>query len=278
MQVTDKVFVVTGAGNGIGREVALELLRRGGRVAGVDLREESLAETAALAGAQDRFSSHAVDMTDQGAVEALVGEVLTQHGQVDGLLNVAGIIQKFVPFKDLDMEEMRKVMEVNFWGTVNLCKAFVPQLVTRPEASLVNVSSMGGFVPVPGQTLYGASKAAVKLLTEGIYAELRRTSVATTIVFPGSIATNITGNSGVQSPAGVQTPEEAAKQAEASNIKMMPAPEAAKMIVDQAVVKGRYRVTVGKDATLLDRITRLAPQRATDMIAKRMASLLPSAS
>lgn len=274
MQTQDKVFVVTGAGNGIGREVALELLRRGASVAGVDLREDALAETAALAGAGDRFTRHALDITDQDAVDLLPMQVSAQHGHVDGLLNVAGIIQEFVHFKQLDLDEMRKVMDVNFWGTVYTVKAFLPHLTARPEASLVNVSSMGGFLPVPGQTVYGASKAAVKLLTEGLYAELRGTSVAATIVFPGAIATNISANSGVQSPGGTTSPEDAAKQAESSKLKPMPATEAAAVIVEQAVEKGRYRVTVGKDATMLDRLARIAPQRATDLIAKKMASLV----
>lgn len=274
MQITDKVFVVTGAGNGIGREVALELLRRGASVAGVDLREDGLAETAALAGAGDRFSQHALDITDQEAVDLLPMQVTAQHGHVDGLLNVAGIIQKFVHFKELELDEMRKVMDVNFWGTVYLNKSFLPHLIARPEASLVNVSSMGGFLPVPGQTVYGASKAAVKLLTEGLYSELRGTSVKASIVFPGAIATNISGNSGVAAPGGADSPEEAAAKAESSKLQPLPAPEAAKIIVDQAVEKGRYRVTVGKDAAMLDRMVRIAPQRATDFIAKKMASLV----
>jgi len=207
-------------------------------------------------------------------VDLLPMQVSAQHGHVDGLLNVAGIIQEFMHFTQLDLDEMRKVMDVNFWGTVYMVKAFLPHLTARPEASLVNVSSMGGFLPVPGQTVYGASKAAVKLLTEGLYAELRGTSVAATIVFPGAIATNISANSGVQSPGGTTSPEDAAKPAESSKLKPMPAPEAAAVIVEQAVEKGRYRVTVGKDATMLDRLARIAPQRATDLIAKKMASLV----
>ncbi|MCK6091611.1 SDR family NAD(P)-dependent oxidoreductase [Micrococcus endophyticus] len=291
MQTQDKTFVVTGAGNGIGREVALELLRRGARVAGVDLRGDALERTAALAGAGDRFTSHAVDITDQAAVAGLPEEVAAAHGHVDGLLNVAGIIQQFVHFAQLDDAEMHRVMDVNFWGTVHTTRAFLPHLAARPEACLVNVSSMGGFVPVPGQTLYGASKAAVKLLTEGIYAEQRGTSVAVSIVFPGAIGTDITANSGVARP-GAPSPEEEAtgaavgmdpagagepaekKAASGQAAQTLPPAEAARIIVDKAVEKGDYRVTVGKDATFLDRLSRFAPQRATDMIAKKMASLL----
>ena len=76
------------------------------------------------------------------------------------------------------------MLAVNFWGPVHTTKAFLPHLVARPRAHLVNVSSMGAFLPVPGQTAYGASKAAVRLLTEGLHAELAGTSVSVTVVFP----------------------------------------------------------------------------------------------
>ena len=76
-------------------------------------------------------------------------------------------------------------MNVNWWGTLRLDRAFLPVLLERPEAHLVNTSSMGGFIPVPGQTIYGATKAAVKLLTEALHAELRGTGVHATVVIPG---------------------------------------------------------------------------------------------
>jgi len=103
MDVKSKVFVVTGGGNGIGREVVLGLLARGARVAAVDLNEAGLAETAVLAGAESgKLTTHTLSVTDREAVLALPGEVSKAHGQIDGLLNVAGIIQPFVKLKDLD--------------------------------------------------------------------------------------------------------------------------------------------------------------------------------
>ena len=94
MRIEGRVFVVTGAGNGIGREVTLHLLRKGARVAGVDLSEAGLAETARLAAAGRHFSAHALSVADRQAVAALPEQVLAAHGQVDGLVNVAGIIQR----------------------------------------------------------------------------------------------------------------------------------------------------------------------------------------
>ena len=145
MKLQGKVLAVTGGGNGIGREVVLALLDRGARVAALDRREDSLAETARIAGEPaDRLSVHTVDITDRTAVEALPGRVVAALGQVDGLLNVAGIIQQFTPFADLAYEEIERVLAVNFWGVVHTTKAFLPHLMGRPEACIVNVSSMGG--------------------------------------------------------------------------------------------------------------------------------------
>ena len=270
MQIENKTFVVTGGGNGIGREVVLGLLARGARVAAVDLKADALVETVRLAGSAvgERLSTHAVNVTDRAAVEGLMGAVAAEHGSLDGLLNVAGIIQPFVKVADLSFEDMQRVMDVNFWGVVNTTKAALPLLLTRPEAAIVNVSSMGGFCPVPGQSLYGASKAAVKLFTEGLYAELRGSAVTVTVVFPGAIKTAITENSGVTSVGGQEN-----ASVDDSSFPMTEPAEAARQIIE-ALAKGSYRITIGKDATMLDKFARMAPQRATDLIAKKMASLL----
>ncbi len=267
MQITDKVFVVTGGGNGIGREVVLELLRRGGRVAALDLSKDGLAETSELAKADTKLTTHAIDITDRKAVEALPAAVKKAHGQVDGLVNVAGIIQPFVKINELGYDQIERVMNVNFWGVVNTTKTFLPALLERPAASIVNVSSMGGLAPVPGQAAYGASKAAVKLLTEALFAELQGTNVAVTVVFPGGVSTNITGNSGVEIP-NMAAAMEGAKQRKTTT-----APEAGRMIVE-GIEKGSYRVLIGSDARMLDRLARLSPRRATILIAKQMKSLL----
>lgn len=271
MKVAGKVVAVTGGGNGIGRELALGLLGRGARVAALDLSADGLKETTRLAGAAaDRLSTHVVDITDRAAVEALPEAIGAAQGPVDGVVNCAGIIQPFVKLADLDYPAMERVMNVNFWGLVHVTKTFLPHLLARPAAHIVNVSSMGGFLPVPGQTLYGASKAAVKLLTEGLHSELAGTTVAVTVVFPGAIGTNISANSGIAMPAG-RAPEEAAKPAR--EITMLPPADAARIILD-AMERDAYRVTVGKDATMMDRLSRLAPRRAAALIQKNMKDLL----
>jgi NAD(P)-dependent dehydrogenase (short-subunit alcohol dehydrogenase family) len=266
MKITGNVFVVTGAGNGMGREVTLQLLRAGGRVAGVDLSEAGLAETKRLAGdASVRLTTHQLSVADRTAVDALPDAVIAAHGRVDGLLNIAGIIQPFVHVEELSIEQIEKVMAVNFWGTLYMIKAFLPKLKLRPAACLLDVSSMGGLVPVPGQGAYGASKAAVKLLTETLYAELRGTKVAVTVVFPGGVGTNITGNSGVEIPAASMP---AGKLPKVTSVE-----DAGSQIVD-AVAKGRFRVLIGSDVRAIDAVSRLAPRRAIVLIADQMKKLL----
>ena len=267
MKIADKVFVVTGGGNGMGREVVLGLLTRGARVAAVDLNEAGLAETATLAAAGDRLTTHALNVSDRKAVLALPAAVIAAHGQVDGLFNVAGIIQPFVKINELGFDVIERVMNVNFWGVVNMSKAFLPELLKRPEAGLLNVSSMGGFLPVPGQAAYGASKAAVKLFTEALFAELQGTPVAVTVVFPGGVGTNITQNSGVDT----------AKMMSAMEGKKLPktvSPADAGRQIIEGMEKGRFRVLIGSDATFMDRFSRLNPKRATLLIANQMKSLL----
>lgn len=266
MSLAGKVFVVTGGGNGIGREAVLELIRRGARVAAVDLSADGLAETARLADAGEKLSLHEISVADRAAVEALPAQVTELHGKIDGIANVAGIVQHFTPVKDLPVEEIEKVMNVNFYGVVYMCKAFLPHLLERPRAALLNVSSMGALVPVPGQSAYGASKSAVKLFTEGLYAELMDSPVKVTVVFPGAIETNIVGNSGVSMPGQERTAAD-------TKMKMTKADVAGKMIVD-ALEKGTFRVCIGSDAKLLDRLSRYLPKRSIAMIAKKMKSLV----
>ena len=268
MKANGKVIVVTGGGSGIGRQLVLDLLRRGARVASVDISAEGMAETAQLAGEMSsRLSSHQLNITDLAAVQALPDAVIAAHGAVDGIINNAGIIQRFIPFKDLTIAEIERVMNINYYGAIYLTKAFLPYLLQRPEAHIVNISSMGGFLPVPGQTIYGSSKAAIKLFTEGLHSELKDTSVGVTVVFPGATATNITVNS------GLMTKEEQANLKSGHTI-MNPADAAAATIID-AMEKNKYRVMVGKDAKMMDIYSRLMPEKAANLIYKSMKNLVP---
>ena len=268
MIVKDKVFLVTGAGGGIGGEIVSSLLKRGARVAAVDLKNESLiALKEKNAEYSDNISTHAIDITNREAVENLPQSVIDAQGAIDGIVNCAGIIQPFVKVNDIDYKAIERVMNVNFFGTLYMTKAFLPHLLSRPEGYVANVSSMGGFLPVPGQSIYGASKAAVKLMTEGLYAELLNTNVHVSVIFPGATATDISKHSGVAAP----TTE--AASAQSGKIKMLSAADCAEIIV-RGIEANKPQIFTGSDSNMMNKLYRLNPVYATKLIAKQMASLL----
>lgn len=265
MKAKNKIIIVTGGGSGMGRALTFALLKKGATVVAIDRNAISLEETRALAttGA-DRLVTRVVDITDRQAIMDLRTELLSKLGVVDGIINNAGIIQPFVPVSMLDDAAIERVMQVNFYGTLYMVRTFLPHLLTRPEAHIVNVSSMGGFLPVPGQTIYGASKAAVKLFTEGLHAELADSKVRVTLALPGAVDTNITRNSGIEMPKA---------DTSAPAMPMLSADKAADMMID-AMEANRYRVLVGQDARFMDFIYRLHPERAGKFIREKMKGLL----
>lgn len=262
MKVNGKIIVVTGAGSGMGRELTIQLVRKGAQVAIVDIQLEGLEQTATLAG-KDKVSIHLLNITDRESVYQLPEKVKSIHGTVDGIINNAGIIQPFVDVKDLDYAVIERVMNVNFYGTLYMTKAFLPDLLQRPEAHIANVSSMGGFIPFPGQTFYSASKAAVKILTEGLYSELKGTKVGVTVIHPGAVNTNIMKNSDLKT---------APTNSEAGS-KILSAEKAAAIMID-GIEQNKFRVLVGKDATMLDLLYRFNPKMAVDLIVKKMKGMV----
>lgn len=264
MRISGKVWVVTGGGSGMGRELVLELLRRGARVAAVDVRPDGLTGTADLAAAGERLSLHVADISDRDGTRALVDEVVAAHGTVDGLLNNAGIVQPFVPVAEITDTAIRHVIEVNLMGPINMVTAFLPTLLTRPEAHIANVSSMGGFFPFPGQTIYGASKVGVKLLSEGLYVELADTNVHVSVIFPGAVHTDITKNSGVDMGGA---------DAQSSRVPMTEPDVAARIMLD-GIERNKYHIYVGKDALLMSLAIKIAPRQAALFVQRQMKRML----
>jgi short-subunit dehydrogenase len=263
VKVAEKVFLLTGAGGGVGAELALALINKGARVAAIDFREEPLVKLEKLAGSH--VETFLVDITDQSAVLALPQAVAAKMGQVDGLINNAGIIQPFRKVNELSVDEAARVMGVNFTGSLFMIKAFLPILLDRPEGHIVNISSMGAYAPVPGQSLYGASKAALAQLSDGLRSELRGTKVRVTLVFPGAMRTDIAANS------GAILPQNSAAQ---SRIRMTQ-PKAAAQLIVEAIERERERIFIGSDAKLMNLLSRISPNFAANLIQRQMRNLLP---
>lgn len=268
MKAEDKVIVVTGGGSGMGRELVLHLLDKGAKVIAIDINNAALQETAALA-KNGTLTTFVTDITDRAAVEKLLSDSIAVYGHVDGIINNAGIIQPFLEINDLKYDAIQRVFNINFFGVLNMVKTFLPHLLTRPEAHIVNTSSMGGFLPVPGQTIYGASKAAVKLFTEGLYAELLDTNVKVTVVLPGAVRTHIKENSGLKDE------HKEGDEDKKGSIKPM-SPDAAAKVIIEGMENDRFHVFVGRDSRMLNRLFRLNPGYAVRMVAKKMKAHVKS--
>lgn len=256
MDTAGRVFVVTGAASGIGRCVAQELVRRGGYVVGADRNDAGLAETSLLIGDRSRFSTHVLDIGDADAIAVFPDEVIVAHGRVDGLFNIAGIPQPVSTVTEVDADTAEQILRINFFGTLWMCRAFLPRLEERPDGAVImNTSSLSAIAPFPGAAIYGASKAAVALMSYGLAQDLRgRSKVTVTAALPGTVWTGL-----VRDTARSLGTSEALAQ----RFAMRPE-RAARRMVD-ATLKGRQRVVIGADAHLFDAANRLSTHLAERM-------------
>lgn len=262
MKAQGKSIVVTGGGNGVGRELVFQLLGKGATVFAADINEDALKETVRLAENSKRLFTYVVDISNKEAVFTFAEKVIEEHGTVDGIINNAGIIQPFTYLNELGMDRIDRVLNINFYGTLYMIKAFLPHLLKRPEAHIVNVSSMGGFLPVPGQSIYGASKAAVKLLSEGLASELKATNVNVSVVIPGGIATDIKKNSNIAYNVSK----------ESSKANMLLTPVKAAELVIKAMEKKKLRAYIGKDCNVMNVLYKISSSFAMNMINKVMSA------
>jgi butyryl-CoA dehydrogenase len=190
----DKVVVITGAASGMGKAYALEFARLGARLALCDIDpvglEEVNAQTARQVGETNVYQE-VLDVSDQEAVFAFATAVQTKLGAAQVVINNAGGEGKNQPLYHIGLADFRRLIEVNFFGVVYGSKAFLPQLLSHPEAALVNVSSIFGMIGPPGAADYAASKFAVRGFTESLMAEFYRSSLTVHCLHPGGIDTNI---------------------------------------------------------------------------------------
>ena len=186
LDLNGRVAIVTGAASGIGRAIALSLARRGCHVALADIDEAGLDATASLIGNRVRVTRHRLDVADSDAVARFPDEVLAAHGGVDVLVNNAGVALGGT-FEQIAPDEFDWLMAINFTGVVSMTRAFLPLLKARPDAQIVNLSSLFGLIAPPGQTAYSAAKFAVRGFSQALRHELQAecSRVGVTVVHPG---------------------------------------------------------------------------------------------
>ncbi|MET4609895.1 NAD(P)-dependent dehydrogenase (short-subunit alcohol dehydrogenase family) [Rhodococcus sp. PvR044] len=249
-----RVAVVTGAGSGMGRTLALGLARRGARLAVSDVDTEGLAATVGLLeelGADVR--SDRLDVSERESVLRYADAVVEHFGVVNQVYNNAGIAFSG-SILESEFKDIERVLDVDYWGVVNGTKAFLPHLIASGDGHVINTSSLYGILALPRQSAYNSAKFAVRGFTESLRLEMLAGGhpVRVTCVHPGGVKTNVANNAGHAGPT--KDPAETALYNE-KLLRMSPE-KAAEIILD-GVAKNRARVLVGNDARGLDLMVRI---------------------
>lgn len=258
----NKTAVITGAGSGIGRALAQQLSEEGALLALSDVNEKSLEETKASLKGTGKVSLTKLDVSDRSAFEQYAKDTITEFGQVDMLFNNAGVALAQT-VEDCSYDDFEWLMNINFWGVVYGTKSFLPHMLTRPEAIIVNVSSIFGIIALPTQSQYNAAKFAVRGFTESLRQEVKKTNLNVSCVHPGGIKTNIVVNGRMHtSMVGEQTHTQ---QIEEFNKMARTTPEKAALTILNGVRKNKRRILIGQDAKFMDRMQRFFPEKYTDI-------------
>ncbi len=270
----DKVVVVTGAGSGIGRALALDCAARGSLLALSDVDEAGLAATVDLAedaGARDVHTTR-LDVADREAFTAYAAEVAEHFGRVNVVVNNAGV-SLTGDVDELSYEDMQWIVDINFWGVVHGTKEFLPHLIASGDGHVVNLSSLFGLISIPGQSLYNATKYAVRGFSESLREEMLMHGhpVGVTVVHPGGIRTDIVRNSRV---SGSADKEATVKLFDTKLARMTP--ERAAEIIVAAVLKDKARCLVGLDAHAMHHFAKLTGSRYQDVVARATRRMLPA--
>jgi NADP-dependent 3-hydroxy acid dehydrogenase YdfG len=266
MFLKDKVVVITGAASGIGKALALGCAQRGAKLLLADIDATGLRSLAAsLREAGSACHECSTDTGHEAAIQALASECQRVYGAADVLINNAGVAL-VAPIDRASTADAQWLMNINFWGVVHGCRAFLPQLRSRPEAVLVNISSIFAMISMPTQGYYNASKAAVRAFSDALREELRDSTVRVLCVHPGGIKTNIANQARVVDLGGIaSSPEQ--MRAHFLQAAITTPDEAARVILG-AIEQGRTRVLIGRDAKIADLLYRFVPTRASQWITR----------
>ncbi|MEV5165560.1 SDR family oxidoreductase [Streptomyces werraensis] len=266
-----RLVLVTGAGSGIGRATALAFAEAGARVVAVDRDTGAALRTAGEArarGATDAWAETA-DVADERAVEKLAERVTAAHGVVDVLVNNAGVGLGGA-FLDTTTEDWKRVLDVNLWGVIHGCLHFGRRMAERGQGGhIVNVASAAAFQPSRALPAYGASKAAVLMLSESLRAELAERGIGVTAVCPGFVTTNITSTARFAGTDAAEERHRRRKAARLYGLRNYP-PEKVAAAVLRAVVRDEAVVPVTPEARAAYALARWLPG-----VARRVARVKP---
>jgi NADP-dependent 3-hydroxy acid dehydrogenase YdfG len=267
-----KVAVITGAGSGIGRALALNLATKGAKLALSDIDTEGLAETVRQTEALGAtVKSDRLNVAEREAVLAYTDAVVTHFGEVHQVYNNAGIAYNG-DLEKSEFKDIERIMDVDFWGVVYGTKAFLPHVIASGDGHIVNISSLFGLIAVPGQNAYNAAKFAVRGFTEALRQEMlvAKHPVKVTCVHPGGIKTAVARNATVADGQNAQSFAEFFDKHMALHT-----PEMAAETIINAVAKGRARVVVGWEAKALDVLSRIIGPAYQRIIATAVSKFFP---
>lgn len=266
INLKNNVVVITGAASGIGRQLAIQLAKMKCNLALCDIDAVELNNTVDLIPKDSiRVKVAIVDVANQEAVSEFAKEVISAFGTVDRLINNAGKTGGD-DINDVTIDHFKLIMNINFFGTLYFTKAFLPHLLKRPSASIVNVSSVNSFVPFPSNGAYNCSKYAVLGLSETLQQELAKTGVSVTSIHPGGVKTNILKNS--KTADSTKTEIDLEKAQEQFHKITLTSPEKAARLIIKAMRKRKKRVLIGADAKFMSAVKRLFPALAVAMLGR----------
>ena len=265
----NKVAAVTGAGSGIGQQLALLLAKQGCHLSLSDINEQGLAKTVELLKDSNvRVTTKKLDVSDREAMRAWAEETVQNHGSVNMIFNNAGVALGST-VEGASYDELEWIVGINFWGVVYGTKEFLPLIKQTGDGHIINISSLFGLTAQPTQSAYNATKFAVRGFTESLRQELdiENCGVSALCVHPGGIRTNIANDARMNDSLRSlgMNPEKSARAF--NKLLRIPPEEAARQIL-AAVQKDKRRVLIGNDAKSLDLIQRILPtgyQKVTAM-------------
>ncbi|HXN68736.1 MAG TPA: SDR family NAD(P)-dependent oxidoreductase [Bradyrhizobium sp.] len=262
---------VTGAASGIGRALACELAARGCDLALADRDEAGLQAVAAeiAKSGSRKVSVHRVDVGEPGQIADFARAATAAHPGLNIVVNNAGVAL-LGQFTEIEQAQMDWLMNINFWGVVHATRAFLPHLANRPEAHIVNLSSLFGIIAPPGQTAYAAAKFAVRGFSESLRHELQMANspVRLSVVHPGGVATNIVRNS--RAGTGVTDNARRAQSIERFDRIAKTTPAAAALRIITGIEKNQPRILIGNDARMMDLLQRFRPGTYWSVLARRI--------
>ena len=251
---------ITGAASGIGRALALELAARGCDVALADVDQAGLESVAKeiMAAHARRVTVRRVDVADPQQIQDYAIAAVADFPSLNLLFNNAGVAL-LGQFDEFDQAQMAWLMEINFWGVVRGTRAFLQHLQSRPQAHIINISSIFGIIAPAGQSAYAASKFAVRGFSEALRHELamNKSTVRLSVVHPGGVKTNIAR----KARTGTQLRESVSPSEVGDRFERLArtTPAAAAQRIIRGIERNEPRILIGRDAQYLDILQRLKP-------------------